>query len=122
MESMLPPITIETKLSTARVKQVFNISFNKAKGGDSLIAGCIIEEGIMKNSSSTYIRIRRMGDLIYSGKIKELKVHKDTVTSVSRGKECGMHFDPKVDDLQMGDEIHLVSLHIEKDKLQFEIP
>lgn len=63
-----------------------------------------------------------MGDLIYSGKIKELKVHKDTVTSVSRGKECGMHFDPKVDDLQMGDEIHLVSLHIEKDKLQFEIP
>ena len=122
MGDMLPPITIETKLSTARVKQVFNISFNKSKGGDALIAGCIIEDGIMKNNSSTQIRIRRMGELVYSGKIKELRVHKDLVASVSRGKECGIHFEPRFTNLQVGDEIHLVSLHTEKDKIHFEVP
>lgn len=119
MEAMLPPLVVETTLSIGRVKQVFNISFSKSKKGDALVAGCLIEEGIMKIAPSNHVRIRRMNELVYSGKIKELKVHKDIATSVSKGKECGILLDPKFDDLQPGDEIHLVSLSSVKDKIDF---
>ena len=55
------------------------------------IAGCRVNNGTMKRSSK--VRVKRKGDVIFTGELSSLKHVKDDVKEVKKGLECGLLFD-----------------------------
>lgn len=100
LTSRLPPI-YETKIvAKVLVKQLFDITI---KGKTTMtIAGSRVSEGILKRNHN--VRLVRDGEIIYEGKIKQLKIVKNDVNEVLNGVDCGISLEgePK---LQEGDII-----------------
>jgi translation initiation factor IF-2 len=82
MKGMTPAELTESILGQAEVRQLFKVS----KIGT--IAGCMITDGIVKNSA--LCRIMRDGVVIYEGKLASLQRGKDQAKEVKAGFECGM--------------------------------
>lgn len=82
MKGMLDPEFEETVLGSAEIRKIFTFS----KVGK--IAGCYVNDGIMKNGAS--VRVIRDGIIIYDGKIASIQREKDTVKEVKKGFECGI--------------------------------
>ena len=94
LSGLLAPVFQEEKLGKAQVIQVFHIK--KA----SVIAGCMIKEGIMRRGE--YVRIFRAGKSIFEGEIRSLRHVKDDVKEKAAGHECGVMIDGYAD-FQLGD-------------------
>ena len=94
LSGLLAPVFQEEKLGKAQVIQVFHIK--KA----SVIAGCMIKEGIMRRGE--YIRIFRGGKPVFEGEIRSLRHVKDDVKEKAAGHECGVMIDG-YSDFHMGD-------------------
>ena len=95
MVGVLEPVTKETYLGTAKVRDTFKIP----KVG--MIAGCYITDGrVLRNAD---VRLLRDNVVIYEGKVSSLKRFKEDTTEVKTGYECGIglqnYNDVKVDDL-----------------------
>lgn len=96
LTGMLSPTEREEYIGNAEIKEVFNIT----KVGK--IAGCIVTTGSVKRGSK--VRLLRDDVVIHEGMLKTLKRHKDEVTEVKEGMECGMAFE-KYEDIKEGDVI-----------------
>lgn len=99
----LPPI-YETKV-TARVsvKQLFDISL---KGKQTMtIAGSRVIEGTFKRNSE--VRLVRNDEVLYEGRVRQLKVEKNDVAEVKNGADCGVSLEggPQI---EVGDVIESV--------------
>ncbi len=70
-------------IGKAKIKNIFHTSKK------SIIIGCIVIEGQIKQSNS--IQIKRNNTIIYTGKIKSLKRFKKTVKEINKGIECGIY-------------------------------
>jgi translation initiation factor IF-2 len=94
ISGLLSPEIRETILGVARVQDVFRSSKLGA------IAGCLVEEGIVKKSSP--IRVLRENVVIYEGQLESLRRFKEDVNEVRSGSECGIgvkdYNDVKTDD------------------------
>jgi translation initiation factor IF-2 len=88
--------TKEVIIGTAEVKDVFRSS----KFGS--IAGCIILEGSVKRDNP--IRVLRDNIVIFEGELESLRRHKDDVSEVKSGTECGIGV-KGYNDINPGDEI-----------------
>lgn len=97
MLGMLEPIREEIKIGTAEIRKIFKV------GKGSIIAGCMVQEG--KIQRNAIVRVDRDGEIIYEGKLDNLKRFKDDVKEVAQGFECGMSFE-KFGELQEGDKVH----------------
>ncbi len=97
MLGMLEPIREEVKIGTAEIRKIFKV------GKGSIIAGCMVQEG--KIQRNAIVRVDRDGEIIYEGKLDNLKRFKDDVKEVASGFECGMSFE-KFGELQEGDKVH----------------
>jgi translation initiation factor IF-2 len=97
VSNMLPPEIREQIVGIAQVREVFR----SKRFGD--IAGCIVTEGTVKRSSP--IRVLRDNVVVYEGELESLRRHKDDVTEVRSGTECGIGV--RNYDVSAGDQIEV---------------
>ena len=93
---LLEPEIKETILGLAEVRDVFH----SAKFG--AVAGCIVSEGVVRRRCP--IRVLRGNVVIFEGELESLRRHKDDVSEVRGGTECGIAV-KQYDDVQVGDQI-----------------
>ncbi|MGK7914843.1 MAG: translation initiation factor IF-2 [Prochloraceae cyanobacterium] len=95
MEGLLEPEEVEQPLGQAEVRAVFPV-------GRGAVAGCYVQSGkVMRNR---FLRVRRNGEVIFTGIMDSLKRIKEDVREVSAGYECGIGC-AKFNDWQEGDII-----------------
>ena len=94
LTGMLDPDLQETFIGYAEIRKVFSVS----KIGK--IAGCFVNEGIVKKGCS--FRLLRDNTVVHQGMLKTLRRFKDEVKEVREGTECGMGFE-NYNDIQEGD-------------------
>ncbi|MFT5388249.1 MAG: translation initiation factor IF-2, partial [Candidatus Omnitrophota bacterium] len=94
LEGQLDAIIKKNFLSRVEVKEVFRLS----KQGT--VAGCLVAQG--KINRKAHVDVMRNGDVVFSGRISNLKRFKDDVKEVSEGMECGISIEG-FDKYQSGD-------------------
>ena len=94
LTGMLDPDLQETFIGYAEIRKIFSVS----KIGK--IAGCFVNEGIVKKGCS--FRLLRDNTVVHQGMLKTLRRFKDEVKEVREGTECGMGFE-NYNDIQEGD-------------------
>ena len=107
-EGLLAPEEREEFLGYAEVLQVFNLS----KAGNA--AGCVVTEGSVRRGAE--VRLLRDDVVVHRGKLMQLKRHKDDVTEVRSGTQCGMAFE-NYNDIKVGDKIECFNVVEERRSL-----
>jgi len=96
MSGLLAPELREEFVGLAEVKEVFrSSSFGAA-------AGCLIMDGTVKQGLQ--IRVLRDNVVVFEGELESLRRHKDLVTEVVSGTECGIAV-KNYNDIHEGDQI-----------------
>jgi len=98
ISGMLSPEIREEIIGLAQVRDVFRSS----KYGS--IAGCMVIEGMVKRNNP--IRVLRDNVVIYEGELESLRRHKDDVSEVKAGTECGIGV-KNYNDVKDGDQIEV---------------
>lgn len=98
MSGLLSPELREEIVGIAEVKDVFKSS---ALGA---VAGCQVVDGIVKKGNP--IRVLRDNVVIYEGELESLRRHKDDVSEVRAGTECGIAV-KNYNDVRAGDNIEV---------------
>lgn len=96
MAGLLEPVTRETPLGQALVKQVFQLS---RKG---VVAGCLVTQG--RVGSRSRARVRRQNEIVYEGAVASLRRFQSEAAEVREGQECGIRLD-NFGDVSVGDVI-----------------
>jgi len=96
VEGMLEPKFKRMFLGRADVRKVFRLS----RAGT--VAGCYVAKG--KFNRKCTVNLIRNGEVVFEGKLSNLKRFKDDVSEVAEGFECGMSL-AGYDQLQEGDII-----------------
>ncbi|MDO8681169.1 MAG: translation initiation factor IF-2 [Acidobacteriota bacterium] len=105
MAGLLDPTFKEARIGAATVRETFKVP----KIGT--IAGCIVNEGVIKRSGDAQARLLRDNVEIWAGKLGSLKRFKDDVSEVKTGFECGIGLQ-NFNDLKVGDVIEV--FHMER--------
>ena len=105
MAGLLDPTFKEARIGAATVRETFKVP----KIGT--IAGCIVNEGVIKRSGDAQARLLRDNAELWTGKIASLKRFKDDVGEVKTGFECGIGLQG-YNDLKVGDVIEV--FHMER--------
>ena len=95
MLGLLDPLTRETIIGHAEVKQVFKVRHGRA-------AGCVATDG--KVARNAHARVLRGKVPVFDGKMSTLRRHKDEVDEVKQGIECGIRLGD-FDEYEEGDII-----------------
>jgi translation initiation factor IF-2 len=95
MAGLLEPVSKETILGAAEVRQVFELS----KGAP--VAGSIVNSGRITKGK---VRVRRRKEIIYEGLVQSLRRFQDEVNEVRAGMECGIRIEG-FSEWQVGDGI-----------------
>lgn len=95
LSGMLSPEKREVITGNVSIRQLFSV-------GKTVIAGCMVTDGLIKRSSK--IRIVRDNMVIHSGELSSLKRFKDDAKEVKSGYECGLSV-ADYNDLKEGDTI-----------------
>lgn len=107
MRLLLDKIEKETDIGSVLVKAVFKSSQL------GLIAGCQVEEGIVKRGS--LVRQIRDKEILWKGRIASLKRGKEDVKEVKEGFECGVLLDGQ-SDVKEGDLLQAYEIsYLEQD-------
>jgi translation initiation factor IF-2 len=100
MAGLLEPVTKETIVGSAEVRQIFELS----KGAP--VAGCMVSSGRIVRGK---VRVRRRKDVIYEGVTQSLRRFQDEVNEVRAGMECGIRIEG-FGEFQVGDAIECYSI------------
>jgi translation initiation factor IF-2 len=98
ISGLLSPEVREEIIGLAEVRDVFRSSKLGA------IAGCMVVEGTIKRNNP--IRVLRDNVVIYEGALESLRRHKDDVSEVKAGTECGIGV-KNYNDVKSGDQIEV---------------
>jgi len=98
MSGLLSPELREEIVGVAEVKDVFKSSVLGA------VAGCQVVDGVMRKGNP--IRVLRDNVVIYEGELESLRRHKDDVSEVRAGTECGIAV-KNYNDVKPGDNIEV---------------
>ncbi len=98
MSGLLSPELREEIVGIAEVKDVFKSSVLGA------VAGCQVIDGVVKKGNP--IRVLRDNVVIYEGELESLRRHKDDVSEVRAGTECGIAV-KNYNDVKPGDNIEV---------------
>ena len=98
VSGLLTPEIKEEIIGLAEVKDVFRSSKLGA------IAGCMVMDGTVKRHNP--IRVLRDNVVIYEGELESLRRHKDDVSEVKAGTECGIGV-KNYNDIKVGDQIEV---------------
>ncbi|CAI4793413.1 ASN_collapsed_G0049450.mRNA.1.CDS.1 [Saccharomyces cerevisiae] len=98
----LKPIFEKKIVSTVDVRETFDFRLKKKI---IRIAGCKVNNGVIKKNSLVQVVRGPNEDVIFDGKISTLKHNKDDVAEVSKGHECGITFESGFEGFKPGDKI-----------------
>ena len=98
INGMLSPEIKEEIIGLAEVRDVFRSSKFGA------IAGCMVVDGSVRRSAP--IRVLRNHVVVFEGELESLRRHKDDVSEVRAGTECGIGV-KNYNDVQPGDQIEV---------------
>lgn len=93
---MAMPQESEEEIGKATLKMVFTLT------DGSTVLGSKVSEGVIKKSCKVYIV--REDEIIAESRIKSLRINKNTVNEVSKGNECGIILEDKME-VEEGDDI-----------------
>jgi len=96
LQGMLEPERKEEVIGSLEIRQVFRAS------RIGMIAGCYVVNG--KVTRNAMVRVKRNGQVIYTGKIATLKRFKEDVKEVLAGYECGITLE-NFDNFEVGDTL-----------------
>ncbi len=96
LEGMLEPKLKKVFMGRVDVRKVFKLSRS------GLVAGCFVSKGKIIRQAS--ISVLRNGEVVFEGKLSNLKRFKDDVREVAEGFECGITLNG-FDGMQEGDVI-----------------
>src|SRR5690606_21241587 len=94
----LSPEIREEIIGLAEVRDVFRSSKFGA------VAGCMVVDGVVRRSAP--IRVLRNNVVVFEGELESLRRHKDDVSEVRAGTECGIGV-KNYNDVQPGDQIEV---------------
>jgi translation initiation factor IF-2 len=98
INGMLSPEIKEEIIGLAEVRDVFRSSKFGA------IAGCMVIDGVVRRSAP--IRVLRNNVVVFEGELESLRRHKDDVSEVRAGTECGIGV-KNYNDVKPGDQIEV---------------
>ena len=98
INGMLSPEIREEIIGLAEVRDVFRSSKFGA------VAGCMVVDGAVRRSAP--IRVLRNHVVVFEGELESLRRHKDDVSEVRAGTECGIGV-KNYNDVQPGDQIEV---------------
>ncbi|CAI4036298.1 hypothetical protein SMKI_15G1370 [Saccharomyces mikatae IFO 1815] len=98
----LEPIFEKKIISTVDIREIFDFKLKKKV---IKIAGCKVNNGIIKKDSLVQVVRGPNDDIIFDGTISTLKHNRDDVAEVSKGHECGITFENGFEGFQSGDKI-----------------
>ncbi|QQR93446.1 translation initiation factor IF-2 [bacterium] len=98
LTGLLEPEEEEVEVARASVKNVFKLT-----NGD-WIAGCSVQKGTVIKGYKA--RLERSEEIVGKGKITSLKILKNEVKEVEKGKECGIMIEPNIEPM-VGDVVVL---------------
>ncbi|MBU2477647.1 MAG: translation initiation factor IF-2, partial [Gammaproteobacteria bacterium] len=98
LTGMLTPEIREEIIGLAEVRDVFRSSKFGA------IAGCMVVDGVVRRSAP--IRVLRNNVVVFEGELESLRRHKDDVSEVRAGTECGIGV-KNYNDVQPRDQIEV---------------
>ena len=98
ISGMLSPEIKEEIIGMAEVRDVFRSSKFGA------IAGCMVVDGVVRRSAP--IRVLRDNVVVFEGELESLRRHKDDVSEVRAGTECGIGV-KNYNDVKPGDQIEV---------------
>lgn len=96
LDSMEKPVYDEVVIAKAKIKKVFTLTNGDTVAGSEVLSGNVIR------GYKAYVDHK--GERVGEGKIVSLKILKNEVKEVSKGKDCGIILEPKVN-VEEGDEI-----------------
>jgi translation initiation factor IF-2 len=110
MENLLSPVEEVVELGSLEVKAVFKTT------KDVKIVGGLVSEGKIEKDS--FFNIIRDKEQVGKGRLINLQTHKQVVSSVKEGQECGVEIKCKENILE-GDRLDFYKIETKRRKLEF---
>ncbi|KAM6220702.1 translation initiation factor IF-2, mitochondrial [Rhynchocyon petersi] len=96
----LPCIVEEHPVGEASILAIFTVTEGKKKVP---VAGCRVQKGQLEKKK--LFKLIRNGNAIWKGSVTSLKHHKDDVSVIKTGMDCGLSLDDEKIEFKVGDEI-----------------
>ncbi|XP_028747361.1 translation initiation factor IF-2, mitochondrial isoform X1 [Peromyscus leucopus] len=100
LSSRLPPRLEEYPIGEACILATFSVTEGKRKVP---VAGCRVQKGQLEKQKK--FKLIRNGQVIWKGSLTSLKHHKDDVSVIKTGMDCGLSLDEEKVEFQVGDEV-----------------
>ncbi|XP_008821228.1 translation initiation factor IF-2, mitochondrial [Nannospalax galili] len=100
LSSRLPHTVEEHPLGEASVLATFSVTEGKKKVP---VAGCRVQKGQLEKQRK--FKLIRNGHILWKGSLTSLKHHKDDISVIKTGMDCGLSIDEEKVEFKIGDEI-----------------